>query len=56
MKVICNKCFFDYIVIKFVENLKLEDYFKIVKYVEGFEYLVFCFGDYCFYNKVMFIK
>lgn len=56
MKVTCNKCPFDHTVIKLVENLKTEDYPKIVKYVEGPEHLAFCPGDHCLHNKVTPIK
>lgn len=57
MKVTCKKCPFEHTVTKLVEDLKTEDYPKIVKYVEGPEYLSFhLLGDRCLHNKVMPIK
>lgn len=53
MKVTCPKCPFEHTKVKLVEDLKTEDYPKIVKYVEGPEYLSFHLEDRCHHNKVL---
>lgn len=53
LKVSCRKCPFEHTITKLVEDLKTEDYPKIVKYVESPEYLSFHhLRDRCLQNMV----